>query len=162
MTTKQKSPPTLSDAMAELSPIGLEQHFLKPLPTIAEIAEKERLQTPSPRRQPRNDLFDGILGTLDPLLADYQEHPDKYGPETHELLEQLMHGNISLEQLSTTERALLNRATFDYVQVPPKKQPKPVVLPKSKKPADDDELFEDEAYGEDYFAEKVAEDAWWL
>lgn len=91
-------------------------------PTFAELVEEDRKAQLSPQRKKETDLFDGILGDLTLLVSDYQRHPEKYGIETHDLLEQLMHGSKSIEHLTTHERRLLNLATFDYYQaVPPKK-----------------------------------------
>jgi hypothetical protein len=124
MSTKQSSPlkPSVDTELPSLPKI----ERLSPLqfPTFQQLVEEDRASqqvASSPTPKKLNDLFDGMLGDLTPLLTDYQDHPEKYGAETHDLLEQLTHGSKSLEQLSTMERTLLNRATFDFFQAVPKK-----------------------------------------
>lgn len=132
MNTKLSSPPKPFETMELLSLPKLEPPSPLRFPTFQEIVESElanlspTLPTPPTKT---NDLFGGMLGTLDPLLADYQATPEKYDVATHALLEQLIHGIKSLEQLSTTERALLNIATLDFFSaVKPKAEP-PRLLP---------------------------------
>jgi len=99
--------------------------------TFDELVEEDRKEQLHPQTRKEMDLFDGILGDPTLLVSDYQRHPEKYGAETHGLLEQLMQGSKSIERLTTHERRLLNLATFDYYQaVPPKKEvPKPTKTP---------------------------------
>ncbi len=128
MSTKKSSPHALSETMELRSLPAIEPPSPPQFPTFQQLVEAATESQPATGSSRKlNDLFDGMLGTLDPLLADYRETPEKYGEETHALLEQLTHGMTSLERLSTTERMLLNRATFDYYQsVPPKiEAPKP-------------------------------------
>lgn len=148
MSTKQSSQHTPSETMAPLSLPAIEPPSPPQFPTFQQLVELDReslqrtLAAP-PRRL--NDLFDGILGDLAPLLADYQTNPEKYGEETHELLEQLTHGSKLLEQLSANERVLLNRATFDFYQAVPPKKPVPLVKQaEAKDPADELEGAESE------------------
>lgn len=122
MSIKRSSPPTSSDSTELVSLPKIEP--LSPLrfPTFAELVEEDRAkQETSSVSRKLNGLFDGMLGDVTPLLADYQEHPEKYGKETHNLLEQLMSGSTSVAQLTTTERRLLNLATFDFFQQTPSK-----------------------------------------
>lgn len=127
MNTKPSSPHKLFETTELLSLPKIEP--LSPLrfPTFQELLEKELeslsqiSRTPS---KPTNDLFAGMLGTLEPLLDDYQAHPEKYDSIAGALLEQLIHGMKSLEQLTTTERQLLNLATLDFFSpVKPKAEP---------------------------------------
>ena len=116
MNTKRSSQQKWPTGMEPLSlPVIAPPSPLR-FPTFQELVEADANPSPtSGTPKPKlNDLFDGILGTLDPLLADYQANPTKYGEETHQLLEQLIHGSSSLERLTTNERRLLNLATLDF------------------------------------------------
>jgi hypothetical protein len=147
MNTKQKWPPASSEITAlpslpEIAPLSPPT-----FPTFQQLveADRESLSAPAPTRV-LNDLFDGILGTLEPLLADFQEHPEKYSQETHELLGQLTHGSKSLEQLTAHERRLLNLATLDFYSATPPKKPEPIVKQAEAEPEEDeatDELDEE-------------------
>lgn len=122
MNTKKSSPHAPSETMELRSLPAIEPLSPPQFPTFQQLVEASTESQPvTGSSRKLNDLFDGMLGTLAPLLADYQETPEKYGEETRPLLERLTHGMTSLEQLSTTERMLLNRATFDYYQAPPPK-----------------------------------------
>lgn len=128
MSTKQKWQHAPSEITELPSLPPLEPLSPPTFPTFQQQVEADlasQQAPPAPRKM--NDLFDGILGTLDPLLADFQASPEKYGEETHELLSQLILGSKSLEQLSPTERRLLNLATFDFYQTPKPKPPAPLV-----------------------------------
>lgn len=142
MSTKPNSPPKPFESMELLSLPKIEPPSPPVFPTFQQLVEEDLVSLSSslvPTRK-LNDLFDGMLGTLDPLLADYQANPEKYGVETHALLEQLMHGSKSLEQLSTTERRLLNLATLDfYAVVQPKVEPpRPVAREMAEEDAEPD------------------------
>lgn len=124
MSTKPKWPREQSEITALPSLPALEPPSPPTFPTFQQLVEADRASPPpTSSAQKLNDLFDGILGTLAPLLADFQASPERYGEETHELLGQLILGTKSLEQLSPNERRLLNLATFDFYQAP---KPKPV------------------------------------
>lgn len=123
MTTKRSLPKTPSESTELTSLPKIEPPSPLKFPTFAELVELEQNQPPTTGRRKMNDLFDGVLGDVTLLLADFQDHPEKYGKETHGLLEQLMSGSTSIEQLSASERRLLNLATFDYYQAVPRKQP---------------------------------------
>lgn len=116
MRTKKSSPQKLPTGMEPLSLPVIEPPSPLRFPTFKELVESDANQSQTLVTPPRrmNDLFDGILGTLDPLLADYQANPTKYGEETHPLLERLTHGMNSLERLTESERRLLNLATLDF------------------------------------------------
>lgn len=153
MSTRQSSPLTPSETTELLSLPVIAPPSPPQFPTFQQLVELEResqLSTPATTKK-LNDLFDGMLGDLAPLLADYQVHPEKYGEETHVLLEQLTLGSKSLEQLTETERRLLNLATFDFYQAVPPKKPEPVVK-QTKEDDPADELETDEL--EDVDAEK--------
>lgn len=123
MTTNVRSQKKPSDDMELPFPKPPEPPSAARFPSWEEVVQMDREQATAPPRRRLLDLFDGILGDLTPLLADYSRHPEKYGAETHDLLERLRSGSISLEQLSTSERRLLNLATYDFAQAtPPKKQ----------------------------------------
>ncbi len=127
---------------------------LQPLrfPTFQQLVEEDRAaQSKTPAARPLNDLFSGMLGTLEPLLADYLAHPEKYGRETHDLLEQLTHGSKSLEQLTPSERRLLNLATYDFFQAVPQKKEPPLV--KEAAPTDPEETAEETEVEDDSGAE---------
>lgn len=139
MSIKPSSLLKPSETMELLSLPKLEPPSPLRFPTFQELLEEELANqppispTPSP---PKNDLFAGMLGTLDPLLADYQASPEKYDASAAELLEQLTHGSKSLEQLSTTERQLLNLATLDFFSTPKPKVEEP--WPLSAEPAEEE------------------------
>lgn len=154
MSTKPKSLPRLFTDLEGLYPQGLELPSPPQFPSFQALVDEDlkASQTPATLSKKLNDLFDGFLGTLDPLLADYQASPEKYGVETHDLLEQLIHGTKSLEQLSTIERHYLNLATFDFFGVAkPKAEPprRPVT-----EPADEEAEQEAEDEADEY--EKTA------
>ena len=147
MNTKPKWPQEQSEITGLPFLPALEPPSPPAFPTFQQLAEADRASPPPTSSVKKlNDLFDGILGTLDPLLADFQASPEKYGEETHELLGQLILGTKSLEQLSPNERRLLNLATFDYYQTP---KPKPsATLVKEAAGNEDEELtdeFDEEA-----------------
>lgn len=129
-------------------------------PTFQQLVEADRESQQTTRAAaPRklNDLFDGMLGTLDPLLADFQASPERYGEETHELLGQMIHGSKSLEQLSESERRLLNLATFDFFQAPKTKPlvPKPILKEAAvKEGSEDEEETEDDSDDDELQASK--------
>lgn len=144
MTTKPPSPSKpSSEFLREYLP-ELEAPSFPKFPTFAELVEAEQKSPPTTAPKKLNDLFDGILGDLTPLLSDYARCPEKYGEETHPLLEQLTSGSKSLEQLSENERRILNLATFDFYQVdPPKKEAARPPLVKESSAKDGLELEEE-------------------
>lgn len=148
MSTKKSSQLTPSEITALPSLPVIEPPSPPLFPTFQQLVDQEReslLTTPG-RPKKLNDLFDGMLGDLAPLLADFQEHPEKYGEEVHELLGQLTLGSKSLEQLSESERRLLNLATFDFYQAVPKKAPEPLVKEaEAELDGDIDEASDEEA-----------------
>lgn len=96
-------------------------------PSFKELVELDRMEQLQPQQSRRLlDLFDGTLGDPTPLVEDFRAHPEKYGNESHEFLEQLASGTKSVKHLSTNERRLLNLATFDYHQALPPKKPSPI------------------------------------
>lgn len=124
MNTKQPSVESLSIITAPTSLPPLETPQPPSFPTFTELVEEDLAQQETPRTKRLLDLFDGTLGDPTPLIVDYQKHPEKYGQEVHDLLEQLMQGSKSVEQLTKAERHLLNLATWDYYSaVPLKKDP---------------------------------------
>lgn len=144
MSTKPKWPHEQSEITALPFPPKIEPLSPLTFPTFQQLVEVDRASLPATLSAPPrklNDLFDGILGTLDPLLADFQASPEKYGEETHALLEQLILGSKSLEQLSENERRLLNLATFDFYQTP---KPTPAAPLVKEAAAEDDEELVDE------------------
>ncbi len=153
MSTKKSSLPKPFEGMEALSLPKIEP--LSPLrfPTFQELVEADLATSRSPTSatpsKKLNDLFDGTLGTLDPLLADYQTTPEKYGVETHALLEQLIHGTKSLEQLSTTERRLLNLATLDFHSAYKPKPEQPRLPPHQLAEEEADADTEDREYEEE-------------
>lgn len=141
MSTKPRWPQEQSEITALPSLPKLEPPSPPTFPTFQQLVEAERVSQPAASPKKLNDLFDGILGTLAPLLADFQANPEKYGEETHELLGQLTLGTKSLEQLSPNERRLLNLATFDFYQTPKPKPAEPLV---KEAAVDEDEELTDE------------------
>lgn len=141
MTTRL-SPHSMSPTGAEL--IRPPEPLLPPtFPTLQELVmEQEIQQRTPPSRHRLLDLFDGILGDLAPLLEDFNLHPEKYGVAQTQLLEQLASGSTSLEQLSPSDRLVLNLAVFDYsapaVPAPPSQSKK------ASAEDDDDEGYENE------------------
>lgn len=125
MTTKQplSEEPSTTTSLTSLPPLTPPSppRFL----TFSEMVELDaQQQQEQPKTRRLTDLFDGVLGDQTLLVSDYQRHPEKYGEEVRGLLEHLMQGSRSVEHLTTSERRLLNLATFDYFQaVPPKKEP---------------------------------------
>lgn len=140
MNTKPKWPREQSEITELPSLPAIEPLSPPAFPTFQQLVEADRVSPPAVSSKKLNDLFDGILGTLDPLLTDYQASPEKYGEETHELLEQLTLGSKSLEQLSTNERRLLNLATFDFYQTP---KPAPPLVKEAVAKVVDEEPTED-------------------
>lgn len=120
MTTKLSLPPDTS----QILPVKLDP-ILPPdpprFPTFSELVELDASTPIEMTRRGSTDLFDGFLGDVTPLLSDFQENPERYGEETHALLEQLMSGNTSIERLSATEKRLLSLATYDFFQSKPVK-----------------------------------------
>lgn len=99
------------------------------------VEEDAKNQMKPPTKRAPTDLFSGFLGNHIPLIEDYQKHPEKYGVETHELLELLMQGSRSVERLDANERRLLNLATLDYYQsAPAKREGKNKTLSKTAAP----------------------------
>ena len=152
MSTKQKWQHEPSEITALPSPPKIEPLSPPTFPTFQQLVEAERVSQQSTSSIPKkmNDLFDGILGTLEPLLADFQASPEKYGEETHELLGQLILGSKSLEQLSANERRLLNLATFDFYQAPKPKPSEPLVKEAAAEDEEDEDPideFDEEAEG---------------
>lgn len=132
MTTKKRSrnKPTYGSELTSVPPI----EPLKPLsfPTFAQLVEEDaQSQSQGPKSKKIQGLFDGMLGDLGRLLLDFQESPEKYGAEVQPLLEQLMSGSTSVERLSTSERRLLDLATYDFFQPKPQKKETPRVAPKT-------------------------------
>jgi hypothetical protein len=159
MSTKKSLPSTLLTSLESIRP---PEPLLPPVfPTLQELAiEQEIQQRTPPTRKRLLDLFDGTLGDLAPLLADFSLHPEKYGADQTQLLEQLASGSTSLEQLSPTDRLVLNLAVLDYNA--------PIVqktAAQSKKPATqessdyNDEEPEDQL---DDFVETELPAHWWL
>jgi len=160
MSTKPKWQPGPSEITALPSLPKIEPLSPPTFPTFQQLVEADRVSQQSTSSVPKkmNDLFDGILGTLEPLLADFQENPEKYGEETHELLGQLTLGSKSLEQLSPNERRLLNLATFDFYQAPkPKPAEEPELLVKEAEAEDEDTLDELEEEAVERLAAKNGE-----
>ncbi len=135
MNTKESSQSKLSSDM--------ELPYLKPLerlspvtfpkfPTLEELVQQET-QVPVPRKL--TGIFDGFLSDLTPLIEDFSQHPKRYGAETHDLLERLRSGSTSIERLSTTERLLLDRATYDFFQAPEAPRTAPLAQPSTEKVA---------------------------
>lgn len=122
MSTKPSSEKPQLNTASLLSLKPLEAPTPPKFPTFKELVEEDKQDQLRPPLKKETDLFDGILGDLTLLVSDYQRHPEKYGIETHDLLEQLMHGSKSIEHLTTHERRLLNLATFDYYQSKPQKK----------------------------------------
>lgn len=117
--------------------------FLEPLPPLvppspptfprfSDLVEEDLLSQQVRPKKRDTGLFAGYLGNPQILIADYQAHPERYGSETHALLEQLMHGSTSVERLSEAELRTLDLATFDFFQaVPPKRERQPGVVRKT-------------------------------
>lgn len=125
MTTKQ---PLSEEQLTTTSLTSLPPLKAPPppcFPTFSELVELDKQEQEQPRRR-LADLFDGVLGDQTLLVSDYQKYPEKYGEEVRGLLEQLMQGSKSAEHLTTSDRRLLNLATFDYFQTPPLKKEPPV------------------------------------
>ena len=125
MTTKKPSSKELSpdSSLPFLEPLKPLEPLSPPtFPRFTDLVEEDAMrQTQPTKTRAPTDLFSGFLGNHLPLIEDFQRHPEKYGTETHELLELLMHGSRSVEQLNANERRLLNLATLDYYQSTPKK-----------------------------------------
>jgi hypothetical protein len=159
MSTK---PSPHSMLQMEMQSIRPPETLLPPVfPTLQElIVEQEIQQRTPPTRQRLLDLFDGTLGDLAPLLEDFNLHPEKYGAAQTLLLEQLTSGSTSLEQLSKSDRSVLNLAVLDF------NAPAPVKLaaPAKKPPAQEGSPYEDEEPEEpfDDFVETELPAHWWL
>jgi hypothetical protein len=126
MTTKQplsEEPSTTTNLTSLQPPVAPPP---PQFPTFSELVELEAQEQATPKMRRLTDLFDGTLGDPTLLVSDYQRNPEKYGDEVKGLLEQLMQGSKSVERLTTSERRLLNLATFDYFQAPPLKKEPPV------------------------------------
>lgn len=126
MTTKQ---PLSEEPLTTTSPTSLPPLTPPPpprFPTFSELVDLDNQEQETPRTGRLADLFDGVLGDQTLLVSDYQQHPEKYGEEVRGLLEQLMQGSKSVEHLTTSERRLLNLATFDYFQEAPLRKEAPV------------------------------------
>lgn len=134
------------DSMKPLEPL------LPPVfPTLQELAMEQEIaaRTP-PTRQRLLDLFDGTLGDLAPLLEDFSLHPEKYGADQTQLLQQLESGSTSLELLNPNQRLVLNLAVLDFNSpVPFVESPQ---LPKtaSGSSSDEDEEYSTEEESEEY------------
>ena len=159
MSTKQSLPSMLQMESGLMRP---PEPLLPPVfPTLQElIVEQEIQQRTPPTRQRLLDLFDGILGDLAPLLEDFSLHPEKYGAAQTQLLEQLMSGSTSLEQLSTMDRSVLNLAVLDFNTPATPKPPAPAKTAAAEEPND----YEDEEPEEplDDFVETELPAHWWL
>lgn len=142
-------------------------------PTLTEQLKtlEESAITPSARR-PVVDIFDGLLGDLGPILADFSLHPQKYGELQGQLLERLASGSTSLMQLTPSEKQFLNLAVFDFAgpnpvaSLPPKEVPVPEE-PDAEDPDDTpDELLAEEQALEAERSEALRDAAlptfWWL
>jgi hypothetical protein len=126
MTTKQplSEEPSTTTSLTSLQPLVAPPPPC--FPTFSELVEQDSQEQGKPKTRRLADLFDGVLGDQTLLVSDYQRHPEKYGEEVRGLLEQLMQGSKSAEHLTTSERRLLNLATFDYFQAAPLKKEPPV------------------------------------
>jgi|SRR6478609_5563179 len=155
MNTKKSLPST---PLTELESIRPPEPLLPPVfPTLQELAiEHEIQQRTPPTRRRLLDLFDGTLGDLAPLLEDFSLHPEKYGVDQTQLLERLASGSTSLEQLSKSERLVLNLAVFDY-SLPAR--PKERAQSKPPQRAHENEEPEDQP---DDFVETELPAHWWL
>lgn len=114
-------------------------------PTLQELAlEAEIAARTPPTRRRLLDLFDGTLGDLAPLLADFSLHPEKYGADQTQLLEQLASGSISVERLNPSQRLVLNLAVLDFLKATPLEEPP---TRKTKQAAaESEDLDADESY----------------
>jgi len=130
MTTKKPSSDTNSTAqsLVKLPSIPSLQPPEPPrFPSFNELVSMDREEQLQPKKSRRLlDLFDGTLGDPTLLAEDFRRHPEKYGKESHEFLEQLASGTKSVEHLNEHERRLLNLATFDYHQAPAPKKTDPI------------------------------------
>lgn len=113
-------------------------------PTFSALTvENERSQTD----RKRDGLYSSLLGNPQVLLQDLLANPAKYESGVAELLQELHTSKRKLEDLTTAETELLDRATVDFtqpnrskpVQPPPvkKTEPRPVRYNKTEpsKPA---------------------------
>lgn len=156
MSTKKSLPSTPSTRLEQLRP---PEPLLPPVfPTLQELAAEHEIQQRTPPTRKRLlDLFDGTLGDLAPLLEDFSLHPEKYGVDQTLLLERLASGSTSLEQLSKSDRLVLNLAVFDYNLPAPPKASAP-----SKKPATVTQESEEPEDQLDDFIETELPAHWWL
>jgi hypothetical protein len=139
-------------------------------PMVAEQLKmlEESTLTPLARR-PVVDIFDGLLGDLAPLLADFSLHPQKYGELQGQLLERLASGSTSLMLLTPSERQFLNLAVLDYAGPNPVALPPPSVVPakeEAEEAPDPDELSQEEqdleAERSEALHDAVLPTFWWL
>jgi hypothetical protein len=120
-TTQQTTSQPGLTSLPEVPPLEAPQ-----FPTFQELVDLDATSMKATGNRPLSDLFDGTLGDQTRLVEDFQRHPEKYGEESHDLLQRLASGSSSVDHLSPTDRRLLNLATFDFHQaVPPKKPPTP-------------------------------------
>jgi hypothetical protein len=115
---------------------GSEQ--LKPLsvprfPTFFELAS----QTESPSKKRETGLFEGLLGDPTVLFNDLLDNPGKYEAGVDQVVQRLVSGQASLDDLNEQERQLLDRATLDFSQPRRSEEPlSPKPAPR-RDPADD-------------------------
>lgn len=146
MTTKQSQHYKLLKELGLDSMKPLEPPLPPVFPTLQELVTEQEIaaRTPSTRHR-LLDLFDGTLGDLAPLLEDFSLHPEKYGVDQTQLLEQLASGSTSLELLNPSQRLVLNLAVLDFNCPVPNVEP---VQQKtaSKQDNDEDEVEENEEH----------------
>jgi hypothetical protein len=91
---------------------------LKDCARLAGEEEQQRLE-----RKP-DGIYENILGNPALLYNDLLKNPDRYEDGVQELLSRLIMG-AGTSELEEEERALLSRATLQYVSTDPPKPPRP-------------------------------------
>lgn len=147
MTTKPSSSFKKLSAQAIESIRPLEPALPPAFPTFQEMVLEDAIAARTPATSRRLlDLFDGTLGDLAPLLADFNQYPEKYEAAQTQLLQRLESGSTSIEQLSQSERLVLNFAVLDYLTPPVVKPPAPEPPLAKQAAAERDEWDDSDAY----------------
>lgn len=122
--------PTRKASPTSTAPINLPPSLALLAPTFptfsALTVEAGKLQ---PERTKRDGLFAALLKDPRVLLQDLLDSPSKYEDGVASLLQDLVGGRRSLEDLSPAEMQLLDRAVLDYTRPIKIPAPKPVPAP---------------------------------
>jgi hypothetical protein len=129
------------DFLGPITPPLTELQPFPQFPTVEQMLEHQyglkkhpllQLSESPPPSKPAS-LFQGLLGgNLDVLVQDVLAHPERYEPQTQQMLWELGAGTRALSALSPADQAVLDRATLDFAAY--RKPQAPPTAPKPQPP----------------------------